>query len=839
MKRVNFPLLIGGIILVLLLALSYFPELFTERDPIYEEPPRYIEYEKNGEIIEELSVNPMRPNTINLMGTDDAGRDIYARLVYGTRNTMRLGFFIALFRMIIALPMGIFAGMGKKALSRFIGFFNTFFSAVPMLIFSYIVLNFNYFYRMQMDKSILAFSLVLALVGWSKLAGTIEDVTKRIMEEDFIEGELAIGKTRFQIIFQNVLPHLVPHGVSQFFKEMAMGLFLVAQLAVLYVFVGTTREIGAMAFRANYRMGLEPEWGGMLSRITVDVMRFEEVWWTSLFPVLFFSVAIMGINLLGEGLRIEFQKRTSRVISIIRKGIFSLSPKLLYLQIKEFNKYYRPVLLKIGLATFILLYFFMPRYKSAVPYELESALSHFEVLSQDIYHGRASGSEGGYLAGEYILSELNNFGYETEVTEIPFYNGEPSAETLKPMAPLTVSEGTVTLEFENGESKSYSLHEDFTIFTIARDELMEETGAAFYYEGYATTEEHMSKVSEDDAVFPIKEVYIRELLSYTQSPFSVDKMRGISTFGDSIKREYKLQFMLMDEYNAITNAHLHKTTTIVPFEKMRKDLYGGYAKAVVTFTYPELPEHNGRIIEAFLPGVGFTKENPGETIIIGASYDGVYENKVTLAQSSIPAASLLTLAEQTAELENPLNRSISFVFWDNQYEVKKNSNEEGSQYFHRELLKTIDLVNSGGYYYYELNYPGIDKEDTLNIVTFPAQGGKKPSYRIGRRMEDLLRDMKIPYRRFQSITYDTSTSSSLGIYDMVTKSILDLRLNGFFTVGIGSSHPKELGTKDDRKDRMNVDMMKRIGQVMLDNITMNPELMDTVDTTGNNREVGR
>lgn len=839
MKRVNFPLLIGSVILMVLLALSYFPEFFTDRDPIHEEPPRYIEYEKEGEIVEELSVNPMRPNTINLMGTDDAGRDIFARLVYGTRNTMQLGFFIALFRMIIALPIGIFAGMGRKTLSRIIGFFNTFFSAVPMLIFSYIVLNFNYFYRMQMEKSIVAFAIVLALVGWSKLAGIIEDVTKRIMAEDFIEGELAIGKTKTQIIFQNVLPHLIPHGVSQFFKEMAMGLFLVAQLAVLYVFVGTTREVGAMAFRANYRMGLEPEWGGMLSRITNDVMRFEEVWWVSLFPVLFFAVAIMGINLLGEGLRLEFQKRTSRVISTIRKGISSLSPKLLYLQIRDIRKYYKPVLLKAGVFAFILLYLFMPRYQSIVDYDIDGALNHLDALSDVKYKGRASGTEGGYQAGEYILSELNSLGYQTEVTEIPFYDGEPSPESLKVMAPMTVQQGTITLSFENGTRKTYRLHEDFTLFTIAREELLGAAEGEFYYAGTATTEENLGKVSSEKSVFPITEHYIRELLSSTGSPFSVEKMRGKNTFGEAEKREFMVQFMLLDDYSSVSNAYLHKTTTIIPFDEMREDLYEGFAEAEITFSYPELPRHSGRIIQGFLPGSGFSKEKPGETIVIGGSYDGVYETGDISPQSAAPASALLTLAKQTAELENPLSKSVSFVFWDNQYEIKKNTNEEGSEYFHRELLKTIDLVVSGGYYYYELNYPGMEDTDTLNIVSFPAQGGRKPSYKIGRRMEDLMTDMKIPYRRFQSIFYDTSTSSSLGVYDMVTRSVLDMRLNGFFSVGIGLSQPKGMGTVMDQREKLNVLLLNRIGQVMLDNLTMNEELMENGESSELKLEVAK
>ncbi|WP_312460985.1 hypothetical protein, partial [Proteiniclasticum sp.] len=162
------------------------------------------------------------------------------------------------------------------------------------------------------------------------------------------------------------------------------------------------------------------------------------------------------------------------------------------------------------------------------------------------------------------------------------------------------------------------------------------------------------------------------------------------------------------------NAYLRKTTTIIPFDEMREDLYEGYAEAEITFSHPVLPAHSGRIIQGFLAGSGFSKEKPGETIVIGGSYDGVYETGVTSPQSAAPAAALLTLAKQTIELENPLSKSVSFVFWDNQYEIKKNTNEEGSEYFHRELLKTIDLVVSGGYYYYELNYPGMEDTDTLN-----------------------------------------------------------------------------------------------------------------------------
>lgn len=834
MKKINYPILIGGIILILLLALTYFPDSFTSRDPIHEEPPRYIEYQRDGEIVEELSVNPMRPNSINIMGTDDAGRDIYARLVYGTKNTMRLGFLIALFRMLIALPLGILSGMGNRFLSKIIRFFNAYFSAVPMLIFCFVLLNFNYFYRMQIEKSIIAFAVVLTMVGWSKLAGMIEDETRKIMEEDFIEGEVAIGKSPLQILIQNVIPHVIPSGVSLFFKEMAMALFLVAQLAVLYVFVGTTREIKAMAFRDNYLMGLEPEWGGMLSRITTDVMRFDEVWWVSLFPVIFFASAIMGINLLGEGLRMEFQKRNSKIISTIRKTTTVLSPRIFYLQLKEFRKYRRPILTKITAAALLAVYFFVPRYESLVPFQEKNAMNQISMLSDEKFGGRVSGSEGGYEAGEYIINEMLSYGYDVSTIDISYYAGEEVPENLKIMAPMVIRTGELKLKTLEGETRTYKLHEDFTIFSISREELLKADGSDFHYEGTAADDAHLSSVPLEKEIFPIERRYIRELLSSTGSPFSENNMRGENIFGEKESgRFFNLQFMLMDEYEARSNAYLHKSHTVLPFKELRDDLEKGYAEIEISFSYPELPKYNARVIEAFLPGEGFTKEKPGEVVVIGAGYDGVaLTDQESSVISSTPGATALEVAREISLLDDKLKRSLSFVFWDNQMEIKKITAEEGSEYYHRQVMKTIDMVQDGGYYYYEINYAGIGKSRNLSLVTFPAQGGRKPSYLIGSRMEKILKDMKVPYRRFQSIYSSSDASSSLGVFDMVTRSALDMRLNAYFTVGVGYPHVHEMETDKDRIDHLNLNNLSNIGQVILDNLTMNPYLMGEMDDSG-------
>lgn len=427
MKNINYPLLLGALIVFLLVIISFFPQLFTSKDPLFEDGPNYIEYIENGELVEEFAHNPKRPNNENILGTDDAGRDLYARLIYGTRNTMKLIFLIAAFRMLIALPFGLAAGMGLKIASSIIRVFNTIFTAIPMLVFSYIIFSMSYFKYMEMEIAIIYYAIVLTIVGWSKLAGLIEDNVKRVMSEDFIEGEIAIGKTQFQIAYQNIIPHIIPSSISLFFKEMGMALFLLAQLAVLYVFVGVVREVRALAFRAAYEMILEPEWAGTLSRITFNIGKFESNYWLTLYPVLVISIGTIGLNLFGEGLRIEINKRDSRVISFIKKISYQLSARLLIEELKDIKKNYKPLAIKVLIIVVIGAYFIIPWYPSSYEFNMDMAMNHINELSHERYEERIGGSKGGFLAGDYIINTLESYGYETDIMEIPIdeIEGEP------------------------------------------------------------------------------------------------------------------------------------------------------------------------------------------------------------------------------------------------------------------------------------------------------------------------------------------------------------------------------------------------------------------------------
>lgn len=815
MRRINFPLLFGSIIVIFLVLLALYPGLFTSKDPLFEETPKYIEYKENGEWVEKFAHNPMPPNKDNVLGTDDAGRDVYSRLIYGTRNTLKLALLIALFRMLLALPLGLAAGMGVKFVSGIIKIFNTYFTAIPMLVFSFVVLNIGYFRSLHMDKAIYAFSIVLTIVGWAKLAGMIEDTTKRVMGEDFIEGEIAIGKTKLQIAYQNVLPHIIPTGISLFLKEMGMALFLIAQLAVLYVFVGVTRRIKDLAFKANYDMILEPEWGGTLSRIAINIGKYERVYWMVLYPILAFSTAIIGINLMGEGLRIEFQKRDSRIISYIRKAYYHLSPRVFMSQLKNIKKYYKPVLVKTLLIVGIIGYLIIPWHPSLYKFHLSQAKSHLQELTKDEYGGRVAGTRGGYLAGEYIINTLMSYGYEVEVSNISLtetsINSETQQETIYPkiISPVSIESGWIKLKDDNGAEKTYYLHKDFSIATVNKNIFSDMWKDKLNYKGIAANQENAAKVPEGSEFFSISPgyIYLHEYSLNQPNQVTIDRKR---------KLKYDIEFIIPGEgFDKEVVPYVFKSTAIYPFDELRKDLESGYREMEISFDYPKVAEHPARNIMAFLPGNGKTMEDPGEIIIIGASYDGVYQSadREKFVMTAAPAATALEIARILSLLENPLEKSIQFIFWDNESETQKYTPLSGSGHYHLTEQRTIDMALTHGYYYIDISYPGYEDDQYLNLITLPAQRADGKSYLVGLDIEKRLKQMDVKYRRFH---YDYSISEAL----------IHLRLNAFSSIGIGNPSTGGINTSLDNMENINYKRIEDVGQTIIDTMTMSPHIMD-------------
>lgn len=309
-KRVNVPLIIGLVIIVLLIGVMVFESSLKTSDT---DTMRRGNFEwVNGEMVFYDAPGP--PDSEFIMGTDVIGRDIYSRLIAGTKLTLGMAALTVLFRFLIGFPIGIAAGFNNRFCMWLTKTFSTIFSAIPALLFSIVILSRYELHYLTLGRSILAFAIVMTFVGWNRIAKITQEQTRNVLTQDFIEGEIAIGKGRIMMIIQNVLPHIMPVVITAVTMEFARALMLLAELGLFGVYAGPTvlsgEDMAMLGLTGATPPSNYPEWGGILAagRYGMIVKKY----WLIIWPTMMFFVSILGFNLLGEGLSLHINRRRSR-----------------------------------------------------------------------------------------------------------------------------------------------------------------------------------------------------------------------------------------------------------------------------------------------------------------------------------------------------------------------------------------------------------------------------------------------------------------------------------------------------------------------------------------------
>ncbi len=315
MKKINLPLVLGSCILIILICTMFFPQLLTTVNPYSAQTIRSWNYE-NGEL--NLQTPPFAPSKERPLGTDEMGRDILSLIIYGTKLTLTISILVVMGRFLLAVPLGIAAGFGSYTSKLIIEQCSIIFSALPALLIGIIILKMNFFANLYKEQSIVAFVLVLTVIDWAKLGKMIMERVQEVLAKPFIKGEIAIGKSQLQISLENVIPHLIAEFVILFFMEISRVLTMMMQFGIFGVFVGNMgfvadTEGGQTVF---LNISYEPEWASMLGSAR-NYIRVAP--WTVLFPGIAFFISILGFNLVGEGLREQFQEKNSKYLVYLRR----------------------------------------------------------------------------------------------------------------------------------------------------------------------------------------------------------------------------------------------------------------------------------------------------------------------------------------------------------------------------------------------------------------------------------------------------------------------------------------------------------------------------------------
>lgn len=217
------------------------------------------------------------PSAEHPMGTDQLGRDVLSRLLYGAQISLKIAVVVVAITLAIGTAVGVVAGYAggwvDEALMRMVDILLAF----PGILLALVIAGI-------LGPSLTNIMIALAVVGWTQYARIIRGSVLSVKEEEFVKSAQLMGVSRTRIVLRHIVPNVVTPVV------------VLATMDMAYVILGTA----GLSFLGLGAQPPTPEWGTMLSQGRNHV---DTAWWVVNFPGLAIMITVLGFNLLGDGLR--------------------------------------------------------------------------------------------------------------------------------------------------------------------------------------------------------------------------------------------------------------------------------------------------------------------------------------------------------------------------------------------------------------------------------------------------------------------------------------------------------------------------------------------------------
>jgi peptide/nickel transport system permease protein len=217
------------------------------------------------------------PSSHHLFGTDDLGRDVLSRMIYGARVSLEVGFvaigIATLIGILLGAVSGYYGGYIDSAIMRAVDIM----LSIPTIFLVLAVIAI-------LEPSIINIMIVIGLTSWMEPARLVRAEFISIKEREFVTAAHALGASDVRIIFR----HILPNGLSPILVSATMGIG------------GAVLIESGLSFLGLGVQPPTPSWGSLL---TSGKDNIEIAWWLSAFPGLAILITVLGYNLLGEGIR--------------------------------------------------------------------------------------------------------------------------------------------------------------------------------------------------------------------------------------------------------------------------------------------------------------------------------------------------------------------------------------------------------------------------------------------------------------------------------------------------------------------------------------------------------
>jgi len=265
--RANRLAVTGAIVVVVLFLVSFLAPWLAPYDPAFIDVKSVLE----------------RPSSAHLLGTDNLGRDVLSRMIWGSRISLKVGFvavgIATLIGVFLGAVAGYYGGWVDAVIMRFVDLMLCF--PAFFLILAVIAI---------LEPSIWNIMIVIGVTGWMGVARLVRAEFLTLKGREFVLAARALGANDGRIIFGHVLPN-------------AMAPVLVS--ATLGV-AGAILTESALSFLGIGVQPPTPSWGNILTEGKDNI---SIAWWLSLYPGLAILITVLGYNLLGEGIRDSLDPR--------------------------------------------------------------------------------------------------------------------------------------------------------------------------------------------------------------------------------------------------------------------------------------------------------------------------------------------------------------------------------------------------------------------------------------------------------------------------------------------------------------------------------------------------
>ena len=260
----------GCVIIAGLLALSIFAPLTTPYDPLKQSYDELL----------------LPPSFAHPLGTDQYGRDLLTRIIFGCRYALLIGVGVMTIQFVVGVTLGLIAGYYGGYIDSIIMRMTDVMLAIPSVVLAVVIAGF-------LGGGIQNVIIAVGAIGWRAYVRLVRAEVLSAKEETFVESAKAIGCGDLRIVLRHILPYTLSPVIAYTSLSVAAAILWAAALSFL--------GLGAQP--------PTPEWGAMLADGREFMM---DAWWIATFPGIAIMITVLGFNFFGDALRNALDPKMER-----------------------------------------------------------------------------------------------------------------------------------------------------------------------------------------------------------------------------------------------------------------------------------------------------------------------------------------------------------------------------------------------------------------------------------------------------------------------------------------------------------------------------------------------